>query len=228
MLSMIRIWNYNKSRIHSYRGVKHIEVLMDGSLIFKGDIKKSPGIASSLNKETCAECLVFTNSSTILDIINARDASVYPNNSLEYLNTNSDILKSLHLSPNNLRENQILEYDKQTECIDEPADRDQSSSEYNKQIKAKKSMIKYDSAMTTTRTTTTTTAQMKKKELPYQPDDRVRPLTGLQRDAQTKQTPNYMGKGENRKLHLIPPSTAASMKDQPAIKYQHPIIFLLY
>lgn len=28
-ISMIRIWNYNKSRIHSYRGVKDMEIYLD-------------------------------------------------------------------------------------------------------------------------------------------------------------------------------------------------------
>ena len=37
-LSMIRIWNYNKSRIHSQRGVKLITIHLDGQLIFRGEI----------------------------------------------------------------------------------------------------------------------------------------------------------------------------------------------
>jgi hypothetical protein len=31
-LSMLRIWNYNKSRIHSYRGARYIEVMLDDIL----------------------------------------------------------------------------------------------------------------------------------------------------------------------------------------------------
>jgi hypothetical protein len=42
-LSMIRIWNYNKSRIHSFRGAKDIECRLDDKLIFRGEIKKAPG-----------------------------------------------------------------------------------------------------------------------------------------------------------------------------------------
>ena len=26
---MIRVWNYNKSRIHSYRGARYVELLLD-------------------------------------------------------------------------------------------------------------------------------------------------------------------------------------------------------
>jgi len=37
-IAMIRIWNYNKSRIHSYRGAKLITCELDSKLIFKGEI----------------------------------------------------------------------------------------------------------------------------------------------------------------------------------------------
>ena len=37
-VSMIRIWNYNKSRIHSYRGARLITCELDGRTIFKGEI----------------------------------------------------------------------------------------------------------------------------------------------------------------------------------------------
>jgi hypothetical protein len=40
----IRIWNYNKSRIHSYRGARFVEVALDDSFIFRGEIAKAPGI----------------------------------------------------------------------------------------------------------------------------------------------------------------------------------------
>ena len=42
-LSMIRVWNYNKSRIHSYRGARYMEMLLDDTPIFKGEIKRAPG-----------------------------------------------------------------------------------------------------------------------------------------------------------------------------------------
>jgi len=46
-LSTIRMWNYNKSRTHSNRGVKRVLITLDGKLIFKGDIAKAPGMLSS-------------------------------------------------------------------------------------------------------------------------------------------------------------------------------------
>lgn len=35
---MIRIWNYNKSRIHASRGVKNIKISLDNKDIFEGEI----------------------------------------------------------------------------------------------------------------------------------------------------------------------------------------------
>eukprot|EP00668_Euglena_longa_P017117 GGOE01021461.1.p1 GENE.GGOE01021461.1~~GGOE01021461.1.p1 ORF type:complete len:663 (+),score=48.98 GGOE01021461.1:102-2090(+) len=43
VLTMLRLWNYNKSRIHSFRGARLIEVMVDERLVFRGDIQKAPG-----------------------------------------------------------------------------------------------------------------------------------------------------------------------------------------
>lgn len=45
-IAMIRVWNYNKSRIHSFRGVKEVEMLLDGRCIFRGEIAKASGTLS--------------------------------------------------------------------------------------------------------------------------------------------------------------------------------------
>lgn len=42
-VALIRIWNYNKSRIHSFRGVRDITMLLDTQLIFEGEIAKASG-----------------------------------------------------------------------------------------------------------------------------------------------------------------------------------------
>lgn len=36
IISMIRIWNYNKSRAHSLRGAKDIKIFLDKRLVFIG------------------------------------------------------------------------------------------------------------------------------------------------------------------------------------------------
>ena len=38
---MVRVWNYNKSRIHSYRGARYVEMHLDEAPIFKGEIKRA-------------------------------------------------------------------------------------------------------------------------------------------------------------------------------------------
>jgi hypothetical protein len=40
---MIRLQNYNKSRIHSYRGAKDVTMTLDGTVIFKGEIARACG-----------------------------------------------------------------------------------------------------------------------------------------------------------------------------------------
>lgn len=42
-LAMVRVWNYNKSRIHSFRGVREVDMLLDGQRIFRGEIAKASG-----------------------------------------------------------------------------------------------------------------------------------------------------------------------------------------
>lgn len=49
-VAMIRVWNYNKSRIHSFRGVKEVEMLLDGRCIFRGEIAKASGTLSGGNR----------------------------------------------------------------------------------------------------------------------------------------------------------------------------------
>uniref|UniRef100_T1JSM6 KATNIP domain-containing protein n=1 Tax=Tetranychus urticae TaxID=32264 RepID=T1JSM6_TETUR len=40
---LIRLWNYNKSRIYSYRGIRYVTMNLDGVVIFKGEIAKAIG-----------------------------------------------------------------------------------------------------------------------------------------------------------------------------------------
>ena len=70
-ISMIRMWNYNKSRIHSFRGVKHIKVLLDDRLIFIGDIMKASGTMENC-KDRC-EYIMFCDDETIFKAIDERD-----------------------------------------------------------------------------------------------------------------------------------------------------------
>ena len=68
---MIRIWNYNKSRIHSYRGAKKVQIELDGQPIFRGEIRKAPG--NTKNPEDCCEILLFTEDDAVLEMIDSND-----------------------------------------------------------------------------------------------------------------------------------------------------------
>lgn len=49
-IALIRIWNYNKSRIYSYRGVKDLLIFLDDAKIFDGQVEKAHGeLKGSLN-----------------------------------------------------------------------------------------------------------------------------------------------------------------------------------
>ena len=72
-ICMIRIWNYNKSRIHSYRGARYVEMKLDDVPIYKGEIKKALGSHSIGDIEGCYESIVFTTSPTILENIKKND-----------------------------------------------------------------------------------------------------------------------------------------------------------
>ena len=70
-LSLIRIWNYNKSRIHSSRGAKNIQILVDNLKIFEGEIAKAPGCMKYA--EQYCEYIVLTDNLDLLEKISAND-----------------------------------------------------------------------------------------------------------------------------------------------------------
>ena len=70
-IAMMRFWNYNKSRIHSYRGARYVEIALDGRCIFKGEIQRAPG--AMLGSDSCAECILFTTDENVLRIIERYD-----------------------------------------------------------------------------------------------------------------------------------------------------------
>ncbi|XP_075686177.1 katanin-interacting protein isoform X2 [Rhinoderma darwinii] len=71
-VAMIRIWNYNKSRIHSFRGVKDIEILLDHAVIFKGEIAKASGTLTG-SAEQFGDTILFTTDDDILEAMSVYD-----------------------------------------------------------------------------------------------------------------------------------------------------------
>ncbi|KAJ8926520.1 hypothetical protein NQ314_021122 [Rhamnusium bicolor] len=73
-VAMIRIWNYNKSRIHSYRGVRDVVIFLDNKPIFKGEIAKAcGGILGGIHH--FGDTILFTTDETILENISKQDTS---------------------------------------------------------------------------------------------------------------------------------------------------------
>ncbi|CAD8133437.1 unnamed protein product [Paramecium octaurelia] len=66
-ISLIRIWNYNKSRIRSYKGVRSLKITLDERLIFYGDIQKATGDLKKF-QDNC-EYILFTQDSKIISRI---------------------------------------------------------------------------------------------------------------------------------------------------------------
>ncbi|XP_066239210.1 katanin-interacting protein isoform X3 [Saccopteryx leptura] len=67
-VALIRVWNYNKSRIHSFRGVRDMEMLLDARCIFKGEIAKASGTLTGA-PEHFGDTILFTTDDDILEAI---------------------------------------------------------------------------------------------------------------------------------------------------------------
>lgn len=72
-IAMIRIWNYNKSRIHTSRGVRDVDVSLDGKMIFSGQIAKASGIP--LETKNFGDTILFTTDEDILEKVGKYDAT---------------------------------------------------------------------------------------------------------------------------------------------------------
>ncbi|XP_026114123.1 protein KIAA0556-like isoform X1 [Carassius auratus] len=65
-LAMIRVWNYNKSRIHSFRGARETEMILDGRCVFRGEIAKASGTLSG-ELDQFGDTILFTTDDEILE-----------------------------------------------------------------------------------------------------------------------------------------------------------------
>ncbi|KAF8365490.1 hypothetical protein PRIPAC_83319 [Pristionchus pacificus] len=73
-IAMLRLWNYNESRVHATRGIRDVEMTLDGSLIFKGVI--SPAFDG--DDGDSGETILFTTSDSILESIAENDVCILP------------------------------------------------------------------------------------------------------------------------------------------------------
>jgi hypothetical protein len=105
-ISMIRIWNYNKSRIHSARGARYTEISLDDKIIFKGEIRRAIGSPNIADYEQCCECILFTNKARILALIEKYDP-------LSKLMTQHQIQQQVNKNLHSSEDEEILEMRRQ-------------------------------------------------------------------------------------------------------------------
>lgn len=71
-VALMRIWNYNKSRIHSYRGAKDVIIQLDSNVIFKGEIARACGGIEG-GTEAFGDTILFTTDENILEAVSKND-----------------------------------------------------------------------------------------------------------------------------------------------------------
>lgn len=47
-LALVRVFNYNKSRIHAFRGARNVQMLVDGQLVWSGELHRAPGMIAGV------------------------------------------------------------------------------------------------------------------------------------------------------------------------------------
>ncbi|XP_018307585.1 protein KIAA0556 [Mycetomoellerius zeteki] len=83
-IAMIRIWNYNKSRIYSFRGAKDVIIKLNDIIIFYGEIAKASGDDMG-SLDSFGDTILFTTDENILELISKHD-----NTFIEFNNRTSD------------------------------------------------------------------------------------------------------------------------------------------
>ncbi|EDV28369.1 uncharacterized protein TRIADDRAFT_53958 [Trichoplax adhaerens] len=73
-VAIIRLWNYNKSRIHSNRGARRVEIFLDGYKIFDGEIARAIGGALG-GTASFGDTILFTTDEDVLENISQFDHS---------------------------------------------------------------------------------------------------------------------------------------------------------
>ncbi|CAK1555599.1 unnamed protein product [Leptosia nina] len=71
-LALLRVWNYNKSRIYSARGVRLVQIKLDDQVIFQGEIARASGEVKGL-LPSFGDTILFTKNASILEAILVND-----------------------------------------------------------------------------------------------------------------------------------------------------------
>ncbi|KAL0241413.1 hypothetical protein GEMRC1_006648 [Eukaryota sp. GEM-RC1] len=70
-ISLVRIWNYNSSRIHSTRGVRGLKILLNEELIFSGEVTQGEGKIEGAKE--LAEVILLTKNPDIIQLLAEND-----------------------------------------------------------------------------------------------------------------------------------------------------------
>ncbi|CAH0400997.1 unnamed protein product [Chilo suppressalis] len=71
-LALLRIWNYNKSRIYSTRGLRLVQIKLDDQIIFQGEIARSSGELKG-PLQSFGDTILFTRDPDILESVMVND-----------------------------------------------------------------------------------------------------------------------------------------------------------
>ncbi|KAF5402655.1 hypothetical protein PHET_04086 [Paragonimus heterotremus] len=71
-IALLRIWNYNKSRVHTSRGVREMIIYLDDEPIFQGELRRASGLESG-GPDDFSETILFTTDDEILERIAVND-----------------------------------------------------------------------------------------------------------------------------------------------------------
>ncbi|XP_036369214.1 protein KATNIP homolog isoform X2 [Octopus sinensis] len=88
-IALIRIWNYNKSRIHSFRGARELDILLDRRLIFSGEIARACGGVEG-GTEAFGDTILFSVEEEILEAVSRND-DAYEGETLEDISWEDEI-----------------------------------------------------------------------------------------------------------------------------------------
>ncbi|VDP28162.1 unnamed protein product [Schistosoma curassoni] len=112
-IGLIRIWNYNKSYIDSYCGVKDLIIYLDNQPIFYNEIHKATGLNDGHLEDFC-ETILFSTDNNILNLIGQNDSLLKCkqdyNNDVTMV-TNEEILNKEPMTDNSMidvNENDLL------------------------------------------------------------------------------------------------------------------------
>lgn len=75
-IAMLRVWNYNESRVYTDRGVRDMQMRLDGRRIFHGEIGRAPGHTRPHGDSCFGEVILFTGDEGILEAVAEHDGAL--------------------------------------------------------------------------------------------------------------------------------------------------------